>query len=115
MKTDSMSNSTITIDRIRIYTDYDVQDARDLASLIVDPDGDGIKSHWQGLSEAFLCGAILHIAYTLKIQHKRNASLNDLYRMVAALESAPSEYEKMTMFGENPRLSPQGRQILFRR
>jgi len=34
-------------EEIRIGTEYEVGDAQNLATLIVDPDGKGLQDHWQ--------------------------------------------------------------------
>ncbi|HAT7073452.1 TPA: type IV secretory system conjugative DNA transfer family protein [Legionella pneumophila] len=54
------------LDEIRIGTEYEVGDVQNLATLIVDPDGKGLESHWQKTSQALLVGLILHALYKLK-------------------------------------------------
>ena len=54
------------VDEIRIATDYEVGDVQNLATLIVDPEGKGLESHWQKTSQALLVGLILHAIYKLK-------------------------------------------------
>ncbi|MCD2513321.1 type IV secretory system conjugative DNA transfer family protein [Comamonas endophytica] len=51
------------LDEIRIATEYEVGDVQNLATLIVDPDGRGLESHWQKTSQALLVGVILHVLY----------------------------------------------------
>ncbi|MET1116961.1 MAG: type IV secretory system conjugative DNA transfer family protein [Comamonas sp.] len=51
------------LDEIRIATEYEVGDVQNLATLIVDPDGKGLESHWQKTSQALLVGVILHALY----------------------------------------------------
>jgi len=48
------------LDEIRIGTGHEVGDVQNLATLIVDPDGRGLDSHWQKTSQALLVGVILH-------------------------------------------------------
>ena len=48
------------LDEIRIGSGYEVGDVQNLATLIVDPDGKGLDSHWQKTSQALLVGVILH-------------------------------------------------------
>jgi type IV secretion system protein VirD4 len=48
------------LDEIRIGTEYEVGDVQNLATLIVDPDGKGLESHWQKTAQALLVGVILH-------------------------------------------------------
>lgn len=54
------------LDEIRIGTEYEVGDVQNLATLIVDPDGKGMDSHWQKTSYALLVGVILHALYKSK-------------------------------------------------
>ena len=54
------------LDEIRMGTDYEVGDVQNLVTLIVDPDGKGLDSHWQKTSQALLVGLILHVLYKAK-------------------------------------------------
>lgn len=56
------------LDEIRIGTEYEVGDVQNLATLIVDPDGKGMESHWQKTSFALLVGLIIHALYKAKIE-----------------------------------------------
>ncbi|MGZ8913903.1 MAG: type IV secretory system conjugative DNA transfer family protein [Methylobacter sp.] len=54
------------LDEIRTDTEYEVGDVQNLATLIVDPDGKGLESHWQKTAFALLVGVILHALYKAK-------------------------------------------------
>ncbi|MDD7804188.1 MAG: type IV secretory system conjugative DNA transfer family protein [Endozoicomonas sp. (ex Botrylloides leachii)] len=54
------------LDSIRLDTEYEVSDVQNLATLIVDPDGKGLKDHWQKTSQSLLVGLILHVLYKRK-------------------------------------------------
>lgn len=54
------------LDEIRQGTEYEVGDVQNLATLIVDPDGKGLDSHWQKTAFALLVGVILHALYKAK-------------------------------------------------
>ncbi|MBA2710171.1 MAG: type IV secretory system conjugative DNA transfer family protein [Tatlockia sp.] len=56
------------IDAIRLSSDYEVGDAQNLGTLIVDPEGKGLVTHWQKTSQALLIGLILHAVYKLKVE-----------------------------------------------
>jgi type IV secretion system protein VirD4 len=79
------------LEEIRIGTEYEVGDVQNLATVIVDPDGKGLESHWQKTSWALLVGVILHILY--KAQHEGttatlpgvDAILSDLDRDISEL------------------------------
>ncbi len=51
------------LDEITIGTGTEVADVQNLATLIVDPDGKGLQTHWQKTSQALLVGVILHALY----------------------------------------------------
>jgi type IV secretion system protein VirD4 len=54
------------LDEVRLKTDYEVADAQNIATLIVDPDGKGFSgenAHWARTARSFLVGAILHVLY----------------------------------------------------
>lgn len=51
------------LDEIRIATAHEVGDVQNLATLIVDPDGKGLQTHWQTTSQSLLVGLILHVLY----------------------------------------------------
>lgn len=54
------------LDEIRLGTENEVGDVQNLATLLVDPDGKGLESHWQKTSQALLVGVILHALYKAK-------------------------------------------------
>ncbi|NCT57013.1 MAG: type IV secretory system conjugative DNA transfer family protein [Legionella sp.] len=53
------------LDEIRVGTEYEVGDVQNLATLVIDPDGKGLETHWQKTSQALLVGFILHAIYKL--------------------------------------------------
>lgn len=55
------------LNEIRIGTEYEVGDVQNLATLIVDPDGKGLESHWQKTAQALLVGVILHALLKAKV------------------------------------------------
>lgn len=51
------------LDEIRVGTEHEVGDVQNLSTLIVDPDGKGLETHWQKTSQALIVGVILHALY----------------------------------------------------
>ena len=51
------------LEEIRLRTEYEVGDVQNIVTLLVDPDGKGLDSHWQKTSQALLIGVILHALY----------------------------------------------------
>lgn len=56
------------LDEIRAGTENEVGDVQNLVTLIVDPDGKGLESHWQKTSQALLVGVVLHALYKSRLE-----------------------------------------------
>jgi type IV secretion system protein VirD4 len=58
------------LDELRIGTEHEVGDVLNLALLIVDPDGKGLRSdiHWQKTAYSLLVGCMLHMCYKAKVE-----------------------------------------------
>lgn len=56
------------LDECRTGTGNEVADVQNLATLLVDPDGKGLETHWQKTSQALLVGVILHALYKRKVE-----------------------------------------------
>ncbi len=87
------------LDEIRIGTDYEVGDVQNLATMIVDPDGRGLETHWQKTSQALLVGVILHALY-----HARHDGTTTSLPAVDAMLSDPTKkiddlWKAMTTYG----------------
>src|ERR1700730_14653522 len=69
---------------LRLGTEHEVGDVQNLALLIVDPDGRGLKSgdHFQKTAYSLLVGCILHLCYKAKVEGTP-ATVGALARMVA--------------------------------
>lgn len=51
------------LEEIRLGTEFEVGDVQNLATLIVDPHGQGLNDHWQKTSQSLIVGCILHLLY----------------------------------------------------
>jgi type IV secretion system protein VirD4 len=49
---------------IRLGTLHEVRDAQNVADILVDPNGDRTRSHWDRTAHALLTALILHVLYT---------------------------------------------------
>jgi len=58
-----MSSHWNPLDEIQTGSGTEVADVQNLTTLIVDPDGKGLQTHWQKTSQALLVGVILHVLY----------------------------------------------------
>ncbi|SEO19179.1 type IV secretion system protein VirD4 [Nitrosospira multiformis] len=66
------------LDEIRLGSEFEVGDVQNLATLIVDPDGKGLESHWQKSAQALLVGLILHALYQARSSGGTTPSLSDI-------------------------------------
>ena len=80
------------LEEIRLGSEHEVGDVQNLATLIVDPDGRGLETHWQKSAQALLVGVILHALYKAQGQRERDpfafryrALLSDPDREIAEL------------------------------
>lgn len=93
------------LDEIRMGTEYEVGDVQNLATLIVDPDGKGLESHWQKTSHSLLVGVILHALYKAREEGTAatlpavDAMLADPNRDIAELWMEMTQYSHVN--GEN--------------
>ncbi|NDV23133.1 type IV secretory system conjugative DNA transfer family protein [Desulfovibrio sp. JC022] len=71
------------LSEIRIDGPHAIPDAQNIASMIVDPDGKGLKDYWNKAAFSFLGGTILHCLILYRIREDRHATLNDLSLMLA--------------------------------
>ncbi len=78
------------LDELRVGTEFEVGDVQNLATLIVDPDGKGIESHWQKTAFALLVGLILHVAYRNR-NEGTPATLPEVDRLLADPERDVAE------------------------
>lgn len=87
---------------IRLKTPYEVADAQNISSMLVDPDGEGLKDHWAKTAFDLLTGAILHCMYKADNDYKRGLSdipYACMYDIVCLL-SDPQKAEWRDIFTE---------------
>jgi type IV secretion system protein VirD4 len=54
------------LEEVRVGTEYEVGDVQNLATMIVDPEGVGLRDFWQRASQSLITGALLHLLYKAK-------------------------------------------------
>lgn len=85
---------------VRIDCERAVGDAQNIATIIVDPNGKGLESHWDKTAFALLTGAILHTLYKVKQEEKRVANLADVAKLLSNPEKPINEVlEEMLVYG----------------
>ncbi|GAB3129457.1 type IV secretory system conjugative DNA transfer family protein [Novispirillum itersonii] len=63
---------------IRLGTGREIADCQNIAGIIVDPEGTGLKDFWMKEGWAWLSTAILHVVYRVHLTENRKASLADV-------------------------------------
>lgn len=87
------------MDEIRLGTEAEVGDVQNLATLIVDPDGKGLESHWQKTSQALLVGVIMHALYKAKLEGTP-ATLPEVDRLMSDPNRSAAElWMEMATYG----------------
>ena len=87
------------LDEVRLGTEHEVADVQNLATILVDPDGRGLESHWQKTSQALLVGVMLHALYQAR-HEGTTTSLPAVDRMLADPQRPIAElWKEMTTYG----------------
>jgi type IV secretion system protein VirD4 len=108
------------LDELRIGTEYEVGDVQNLATLMVDPDGRGLDTHWQKTAQALLVGAILHAVYKARNDSGGTATLPGVDRMLSDPDRSVQElWMEMCTYGHvdgknHPAVGSAGRDMMDR-
>ncbi len=87
------------LDEVRLGTEHEVADVQNLATILVDPDGRGLESHWQKTSQALLVGVMVHALYQAR-NDGTTTSLPAVDRMLADPQRPIAElWKDMTTYG----------------
>lgn len=68
---------------VRIGTDHEIADCQNIAAMIIDPDGKGLKDFWMQSGWEWLSAAILHVLYRVNRDHERTATLADVHAFMS--------------------------------
>lgn len=107
------------LDEIRVGSEHEVADIQNLATLLVDPDGKGLETHWQKTAQALLVGVILHVIYKA-LAEGTPATLAEVDRVLAdPTRPATALWKEMTTFAHrdganHPAVGTTGRDMLDR-
>lgn len=108
------------LDEIRVGTEYEVGDVQNLATLMVDPDGRGLDTHWQKTAQALLVGVILHALYKARNEGAGTATLPAVDRMLSDPDRSVLElWMEMCTYGHlegqnHPAVGSAGRDMMDR-
>lgn len=59
------------LEEIRLGTEHEIGDVQNLMTLVVDPEGKGLISHWQKTAYSLLVGVTIHALYKCKNEGKK--------------------------------------------
>lgn len=85
---DTNSCSFNPLDEVRIGSAFEVADAQNIASMIVDPDGKGLIDHWAKTSWSLLTACIIHCVNAKEYDHP---SISDIALLIADPDRAITE------------------------
>ncbi len=81
--TDAGSAKFNPLAEIRVGEPEEVADAQNLATIICDPDGQGLKTHWDQTSHALLTAMVLHVCYVARVEPDQPATLTAVARTLS--------------------------------
>jgi type IV secretion system protein VirD4 len=98
------------LEEIRLGVEHEVGDVQNLATLIVDPDGRGLDTHWQKTAQPLLVGLILHALYKAQVDGLTAPCLSDIDSLLSDPSRDITELW-MEMFSAPPLAGPNYRII----
>ena len=79
---DGMSVKFNPLKEIRINNDFETGDVQNIAMMIVDTEGKGLRDYWEKSSFSFISGLILYTIYKAKEENRRYPNLTDVYEIL---------------------------------
>lgn len=67
---------------IRLETGYEVADVQNVATMLIDTNGEGLKDHWAQSGASLLTGVILHTMYKAKRLNHPVPNLTTVYKTI---------------------------------
>jgi type IV secretion system protein VirD4 len=95
---------------LRLGTEHEIADAQNIVTMIVDPDGNGLPTHWDKTSFMFLVGVVLHVCYLHKVAGQ-TATLPDVAAALSREEGINALYADMK---HNTHLDGQPHTVVMR-
>ena len=66
------------LNEVRTGTGHVIADCQNIAIMMIDPDGKGLKDYWSKEGHAWLSIALLHVLHRIPKDHQRTANLSDV-------------------------------------
>lgn len=67
---------------IRLETGFEVADVQNVATMLIDTNGEGLKDHWAQSGASLLTGVILHTLYKAKKNNQPTPNLTSVYKTI---------------------------------
>ncbi len=105
-----MSAKFNPLEEIRIDTDYEIGDVQNIAMMIVDTEGKGLRDYWEKSSFSFISGLIIYAIYKSKKENRRYPNLTDVYEVLNQVDIQDLLNEMVT--SNHKLISLVGREML---
>ena len=79
---DGLSVKFNPLEEIRIGERYEIGDLQNIAMMIVDTEGKGLRDYWEKSSFSFISGLILYTIHKTKKENKPYPNLTDVYELL---------------------------------
>jgi len=79
---DGLSVKFNPLEEIRVETNYEIGDLQNIAMMIVDTEGKGLRDYWEKSSFSFISGLILHTIHKSLKEKKPYPNLTDVYKLL---------------------------------
>ena len=66
------------LNEVRTGTGHVIADCQNIAIMMIDPDGKGLKDYWMKEGHAWLSISLLHVVHRIPQDHQRTANLSDV-------------------------------------
>ena len=80
-----------SLEEVRLGAPHEVTDCQNIAAMIIDPDGTGLKDFWMQAGWEWLCVVILHVLHRTRRDDARTASLADVHGFMSAVVGGPED------------------------
>lgn len=70
---------------VRIDTEQDIADCQNIAAMIIDPDGQGMKDYWRQEGYGWLSVVLLHVIYRVRCDEHRAACFDDVNTFLSGI------------------------------
>lgn len=85
---------------VRVGTEKDIADCQNIASMMIDPDGKGLRDYWMKEGWSWLSVLLLHVLYRVRRDKGRTACFDDVNTFVSGISPNGEAEDKFVEFLE---------------